>query len=261
MDYAEHLYTMLGLGPGVERITIPSNLEDQYNYVTFINTTDNMLIMYPLDITQETPGREILTIMPYSSITYPLVGIVRMGFNIVWKNINSSLEDIAKVYNIIFSEDNLAYNQSYAVNPVTTGTQEIFYCKNLKIRDTANHFVPGNGSMLNIVRDNVLALVPNATQRIMFITNTLDKDITWTLWGAPINLWPEDPYLDSVFMCDTGIITAGNGVALVNQALTTGDIVGARSLSFTFPRLFLNLKAATAPTAGDITALLSIKKG
>jgi hypothetical protein len=105
---------MLGAGPGFIPVEIPSNYVDQYKFLTIINMTDNSTCVYPPTVTAPLAGMGILPVEQYMSRTLPIVSGMKQGFNIVWTNPLGTNLTLNKPLMLIFSEENLGYNQSFA---------------------------------------------------------------------------------------------------------------------------------------------------
>lgn len=99
---------------GYKKIDIPSNYQYQYRFITIVNITDNSVCLYPGNVTTPQAGASIVCAGPYSSITIPIPSELLLGFNVVWTNPTGSNLDKIKVVKLIFSEENLNYNASFA---------------------------------------------------------------------------------------------------------------------------------------------------
>jgi hypothetical protein len=106
---------MLGLGPGSQRIDLPTNYQrDDIRFLTIMNMTDNTICLYPPNIQQPTAGMSIQCLGVYSAVTVPIFTGLQNGFNAVWTNPGGTNPVVTKVVKLIFSKDNLGYNQCWA---------------------------------------------------------------------------------------------------------------------------------------------------
>lgn len=109
----EIIVPMKGL-QGYQKIDIPSNFQYEYEFLTMINITDNSVCIYPANFTEPQAGASIICAGPYSCMTIPLLSELVMGFNVVWTNPTGSNLNLTKTVQLIFSEENLNYNTSFA---------------------------------------------------------------------------------------------------------------------------------------------------
>lgn len=99
---------------GYENIPIPSNFTQQYKYLTIWNLTDNSVAIYPPGVSSPTAGLSLVVLGFYSVVTVPITPEMQNGFSLVWTNPNGTNLDKAKTVRLIFSEENLNFNQSFA---------------------------------------------------------------------------------------------------------------------------------------------------
>ncbi len=116
----EIVVPMKGL-QGYKKIDIPSNYQYEYKFITIINITDNSVCLYPANFTEPLAGASIICTGQYSCVTIPLISDLVMGFNVVWTNPTGSNPDLTKTVKLIFSEENLNYNSSFAPSFVAGG--------------------------------------------------------------------------------------------------------------------------------------------
>lgn len=116
----EIVVPMKGL-QGYKKIDIPSNYQYEYKFLTIINITDNSVCLYPANFTEPLAGASIICTGQYSCVTIPLISDLLMGFNVVWTNPTASNPDLTKTVKLIFSEENLNYNSSFAPSFVAGG--------------------------------------------------------------------------------------------------------------------------------------------
>ncbi len=109
----ELIVNMTGL-EGYKRIDIPSNYLNLYKFITIINITDNSVCLYPPGFTEPSAGASIICLGQYATMTIPLIPELKLGFSVIWTNPQATNVDKPKQVKLIFSEENLNYNSSFA---------------------------------------------------------------------------------------------------------------------------------------------------
>lgn len=150
---------MLGLGPGFQKVDLPSNYQrDDLRFITIMNMTDNTICLYPPNIQEPTAGMSIQCLGVYSAVTFPIYTSLQNGFNVIWTNPGGTNLTITKVAKLIFSRDNLGYNQCWAPSfafggdcvPISVAYDDVGLSKETK-QDTIITSIAGINALLTAI--------------------------------------------------------------------------------------------------------------
>jgi len=98
---------------GMASVVIPSNYQNQLNFLTIQNFTENSIKITPAN--DMTGGNTVVPIAPYSVVTVPIVSSIKTSLNVFWENkLNGN--EINKKILLIFSVINLNLNATYAAS-------------------------------------------------------------------------------------------------------------------------------------------------
>jgi len=151
----------MGGASGHQAISLPSNYKNTFNFVNISNITDNSMCVYPPHVTEPQAGASIVCLGPYSSMSYPILPQMREGFNIVWTNPGLTNLTVTKSAQVVFSEQSLGFNSSFAPSFTTGGNVQ--NVSMVKIDPTLLTGLLANATLQQTAIDKLMAVVTALT--------------------------------------------------------------------------------------------------
>ena len=162
---------------GSEAVKTPSNYQENFKFLSIMNMTDNSVCVYPPNITIPQAGGSVICLGEYMVLTIPIIGSIQDGLSFVFTNPHSTNQDLPKVAQLIWSEENLGYNQSFSPSFTSGGG----------VVNTAISF-DDVGLAKEAKQDTLAALVATATKQDVLINKMTEVLAQLTTGPVPTQI-------------------------------------------------------------------------